>query len=105
MEGRQQPHRPAPEPQRAHTDRVCNPPHSGAEPEQTLLINEGKQGSRSIATYYSASFSRVSFRSARFYDLANFHAATFSDAATFVSFNILGDSQFSPGSVLCRRLF
>ena len=40
--------RTAHEPQRAHTDRVCNPPHSGAEPEQTLLINEGNLGSRSM---------------------------------------------------------
>src|SRR3954452_9381812 len=48
MEDRLQHQPTAHEPQRAHTDRVCNPPLSGAEPEQTLLINEGKQGSRSI---------------------------------------------------------
>ncbi|MGY3695627.1 hypothetical protein ACVIGA_005707 [Bradyrhizobium sp. USDA 3240] len=28
-------------------DRVCNPPQQGPNPEQTLLINEGKSGSRS----------------------------------------------------------
>jgi Integrase core domain len=35
------------EPQRTHTNRVRNPPQPGQRPEQTLLINEGKQGSRS----------------------------------------------------------
>src|SRR3984885_10079363 len=35
------------EPQRAHTNRVRSTPQSGAKLEQTLLITEGKLGSRS----------------------------------------------------------
>src|SRR3954466_5569452 len=38
------------EPQRAHADRICSPPQQGPNPERTLLINEGKLGSRSHAT-------------------------------------------------------
>ena len=41
------------EPQRAHTDRICNPPQPGPNPEQTLLINGGKLGSRSADIAYS----------------------------------------------------
>jgi putative transposase len=41
MEDRLQHQPTAHEPQRAHTDRVCNPPQQGPNPEQTLLINEG----------------------------------------------------------------
>src|SRR5271170_1364742 len=37
------------EPQRAHTNRVRSTPQSGAKLEQTLLMNEGKLGSRSYA--------------------------------------------------------
>jgi transposase InsO family protein len=36
------------EPQRAHIDRVCNPPQQGPNPEQTLLIYEGNLRSRSV---------------------------------------------------------
>src|SRR3569623_1633459 len=35
------------EPQRPHTDRVCQALQQGRKPEQSLLINEGNQGSRS----------------------------------------------------------
>jgi hypothetical protein len=34
------------EPQRAHTNRVRRTPRSAAKLEQTLLLNEGKLGSR-----------------------------------------------------------
>src|SRR5579859_7742835 len=37
------------EPQRAHTNRVRSTPQRGAKLEQTLLMNEGKLGSRSAA--------------------------------------------------------
>src|ERR1700742_4662460 len=38
------------EPQRAHANRVCNPPPQGPNPERNLLINGGKSGSRSVGT-------------------------------------------------------
>jgi putative transposase len=38
------------EPQRAHANRVRSTPRAGAKLEQTLSTNEGKLGSRSIAT-------------------------------------------------------
>jgi hypothetical protein len=34
---------------RAHADRICSPPQKGPNPERTLLINDGKLGSRSAA--------------------------------------------------------
>ena len=37
------------EPQRAHTNRVRSTPTSGAQPEQTLPINEDNSGSRSAS--------------------------------------------------------
>src|SRR4029450_8354073 len=39
------------EPQRAHANRVCNPPRRGAKHQRTLLINEGIQGSRSGGSF------------------------------------------------------
>src|SRR6202012_4073661 len=47
MEDRLQHQSTAHEPQRAHTDRVRNPPQQGPNPERTLLINGGKLGIRS----------------------------------------------------------
>ena len=51
MEGRLQHQPSAHEPQRAHTNRVRSTPQPGAKLEQTLLINEGKLGSRSFSYY------------------------------------------------------
>src|SRR5579872_7568724 len=48
MEDRLQHQSTAHEPRRAHTDRVCNPPQEGPITEQSLLINGGKLGSRSL---------------------------------------------------------
>src|SRR6204780_1599961 len=47
MEDRLQHQPPALEPQRAHANRVRSTPQPGAKLEQTLLMNEGKLGSRS----------------------------------------------------------
>src|ERR1700691_546635 len=47
MEERLQHQPTALEPQRAHTNRVCSTPQGGAKLEQTLLMIEGKLGSRS----------------------------------------------------------
>src|SRR6185312_14150361 len=49
MEDRLQHQPTAHEPQRAHTNRVRSTPQAGAKLEQTLLMNEGKLGSRSRA--------------------------------------------------------
>src|SRR6202050_1535739 len=57
MEVRLQHQSTAHEPQRAHTNRVRSTPHAGAKLEQTLLMNEGKLGSRS----HDAGDSGVSF--------------------------------------------
>src|SRR4051794_27836670 len=50
MEDRLQHQPTAHEPQRAHTNRVRSTPQGGAKLEQTLLMNEGKLGSRSSVT-------------------------------------------------------
>lgn len=34
-----------------HSGPVCNPPQSGPNPEQTLLMSAGKLGSRSHSAY------------------------------------------------------
>src|SRR6185437_4335766 len=48
MEDRLQHQPTALEPQRAHTNRVRSTPQAGAKLEQTLLMNEGNLGSRSV---------------------------------------------------------
>src|SRR5580698_7798410 len=58
MEDRLQHQPTAFEPQRAHTNRVRSTPQGGAKLEQTLLMNEGKLGSRSA----DASESGAAFR-------------------------------------------
>src|SRR5271169_398711 len=58
MEDRLQHQPTAFEPQRAHTNRVRSTLESGAKLEQTLLMNEGKLGSRSPPTSYQAAIRR-----------------------------------------------
>src|ERR1700679_99055 len=54
MEERLQHQPTALEPQRAHTNRVRSSPQGGAKLEQTLLMIEGKLGSRSQRTCAAA---------------------------------------------------
>src|SRR5579862_4454951 len=60
------------EPQRAHTNRVRSTPHAGAKLEQTLLMNEGKLGSRSTELECSVRLTRLCF-AAHFYNRSAFN--------------------------------